>query len=72
MCRYSEQWMTIEGKSLVLCCKLGLFICLKSYSKSVLYLGIMILKQLFSKVERIREKDTKHFYKKQLVARMQI
>ena len=40
-----------------------LFICLESDSKSVLYLGITMLKQLASKVERIREKDNKHFYK---------
>ena len=33
----------------------------KGDSKSVLYLGITILKQLSSKVERIREKDSKHF-----------
>lgn len=47
----------------------------KGDSKSVLYLGITILKQLSSKVERIREKDIKQFtkllFKKQLVARMQ-
>ena len=35
----------------------------KGDSKSVLYLGITILKQLSRKVERIREKDIKHFYK---------
>ena len=47
----------------------------KGDSKSVLYLGITILKQLSRKVERIREKDIKQFtkllFKKQLVARMQ-